>query len=125
MTVVMRAALVVARVVAAAAVTEAEAALVAYGQGLLVGSSAAAARAAAATPLVVAATVAMAAITAGLVVVHVEATEAEVGDCFPCHHRCRDSGGKRCRSASRLFVSWTRHRRNSLAPGRRHMARSS
>ena len=118
----MRAALVVARVVAAAAVTEAEAALVAYGQGLLVGSSAAAARAAAATPLVVAATVAMAAITAGLVV---EATEAEVGDCFPCHHRCRDSGGKRCRSACRLFASWTHHRRNSLAPGRRHMARSS
>ena len=120
---VMRAALVVARIVAAAAVTEAEAALVAYGQGLLVGSSAAAARAAAATPLVVAATVAMAAITAGLVVV--EATEAEVGDCFPCHHRCRDSGGKRCTSACRLFVSSTRHRRNSLAPGRRHMARSS
>ena len=117
---VMRAALVVARIVAAAAVTEAEAALVAYGQGLLVGSSA---RAAAATPLVVAATVAMAAITAGLVVV--EATEAEVGDCFPCHHRCRDSGGKRCRSACRLFASLTRHRRNSLAPGRRHMARSS
>ena len=123
MTVVMRVALVMARVVAAVAVTEAEAALVAYRQGLLVGSSAAAARAAAATPLVVAATAAMAAITAGLVVG--EATEAEGGDCFPCHHRCRDSGGKRCRSASRLFASWTRHRRNSLAPGRRHMARSS
>ena len=86
------------------------------------GSSAAAARAAAETPLVAAATVATAVVTAGLVIA--EATEAEVGDCFPCHHTCRDSGGRRCRSACRLFASWTRPRRNSPAPGRNHMARS-
>jgi hypothetical protein len=122
-TVVMRVALVVARVVAAAVVTEAEAVLVVNRQGLLVGSSAAAARAAAATPLVVAATAAMAVIMAGLVVV--EAKEAEVGDCFPCHRRSRENGGKRCRSACRLFASWIRPRRNSLAHGTNHTARSS
>ena len=108
---VMRVALVVARVVAAAVVTEAEAVLVVNRQGLLVGSSAAAARAAAATPLVVAATAAMAVIMAGLVVV--EAKEAEVGDCFPCHRRSRENGGKRCRRACRLFASWIRPRRET------------
>jgi hypothetical protein len=131
---------------AAAAVTEAEAALVAYRQGRLVGSAVAAereaeakvtvavgwareavarvrARAVAATPLVVATKAATAVVKARLVVA--AATEAEVGDCFPCHHRPKQSGGKRCMSACHLFASWTRPQRNSLAFGTNHMAARS
>ena len=128
---------------AAAAVTEAEAVLVAYRQGRLVGSAVAAereaeakvtvavgwareavarvrARAVAATPLVVATKAATVVVRARLVVA--AATEAEVGDCFPCHHRPKQSGGKRCMSACHLFASWTRPQRNSLASGTSHMA---
>ena len=126
---------------AAAAVTEAEAALVAYRQGRLVGSAVAAereaeakvtvvvgwarvrARAVAATPLVVATKAATAVVKARLVVA--AATEAEVGDCFPCHHRPKQSCGKRCMSACHLFASWTRPQRNSLASGTSHMAARS
>ena len=126
---------------AAAAVTEAEAALVAYRQGRLVGSAVAAereaeakvtvavgwarvrARAVAATPLVVATKAATAVVKARLVVA--AATEAEVGDCFPCHHRPKQSGGKRCMSACHLFASWSRPQRNSLASGTTHMAARS